>query len=159
MQRRPMKLPSTSLDARAGRMLRRVVLVAAVAVFAPVGLADAHQIDRDKARKVSDDLARSVCRDDNTCYGVFVEQCSKPTPHKARCKVHYWGEDFRGPYDCHWIDQWKVARDSNRVTWSRKVFNDTFKCRDGFGGHERARGAVTAGGDKANLTLALPRAH
>jgi len=145
--------------ARAKVMLASCIGLVVIASLAPS--AEGHQIDRNKAQKVSFDFAWDVCKDDNTCYGIVVEVCKKPSAHVARCKVHYWGEDSAGPYDCEWIDQYRLSRNSNRATWSEKVFNDTFTCYADWGGHdeEPMRSGATGTGERADIRSLVPRSH
>jgi len=116
-------------------------LVAAfVAALAAAATVSAHHIDATKVQKFDLEITRGTCKYDPTCYGVVVEPCQTPSAHVARCKVHYRGEDLIGPYDCEWIDQFKLERNSNKMTWNQRVFKQTYTC----GGRADLRNLIRA---------------
>ena len=90
-------------------------VAAFVAVLAAAGTVSAHQIDAKKLQKFDLEITRGACKYDPTCFGVVIEPCQKQSARVAQCKVHYWGELLTGPYDCEWIDQFKLARNSNKL--------------------------------------------
>ena len=139
-----------------------VAFVAAfVAVLATAATVGAHQIDVKKLQKFDLEITRGACKYDPTCYGVVVEPCQKLSARVAQCKVHYWGELLTGPYDCEWIDQFKLARNSNQFTWNKRVFDQTYTCYDNWGGHHslRARAGATGEGERADLRNLIPARH
>ena len=112
-------------------------VLAAIWVNSP-GTAEARKIDLGRVQHVSHRVVKGLCEDDNTCKGFDVEPCERKAKRVARCKVHYFGEDNVGPYDCHWIFEWSIRKGSNVLHLSRRVFENTFRCRNGSGGHFRA---------------------
>jgi hypothetical protein len=111
-------------------------LVAAVIAFGALAwTADAHRIKLGKAYNLSVRDAEAVCADDPTCLGTEVEPCRRINAHVARCKVHVFGEDKLGPYDCEWTDQWKIKKKRRRLIWNPRVFEQTLACYADSGGH------------------------
>ena len=101
------------------------VLVALISA----GSADAHKISKERVHQVSTRLVQDLCNRDRTCTSVEVEPCHREAKHIARCNVHYFGEDRRSPYKCRWVFEWSINEGSNRLHLSRRVFENTFKCR------------------------------
>jgi hypothetical protein len=54
---------------------------------------------------------------------------------RSRCKVHLFGVDAKGPYDCEWTDQRKLPKHGRRLIWNPRVFNQTLECYADSGGH------------------------
>ena len=124
--------------------MSRKLALAGLLVVTGAGLfaasAQAHTINPGKAQNYSLKLAFSVCKDDKTCYVVEVDPCKRVSDHKAVCKyVHYAGIDHIGPYDCEWVDGWKLTR-SGAYRWDARLMEDTIVCYDDDGGHFRHPG-------------------
>jgi hypothetical protein len=104
-------------------------IVALVAVLAFSSSAEAHKIKLGKARAVSERDALALCLDDPTCLEYGTAPCRRRTAHIARCFVLLAGEDKLGPWECTYIDQWKIKRRTgHRLFWNRFVFENTLKC-------------------------------
>jgi hypothetical protein len=111
------------------------LVAAAIAFGALASTADARPIKLAKAHNLSSRITQSLCAADPTCLGREVEPCRRISAQVARCRVHVFGEDKLGPYDCHWTDQWKVKKHPRRWTWSENSFKRTFHCNRDSGEH------------------------
>jgi len=104
-------------------------IVALIAVLAFSSAAEAHKIKLGKARATSERDALALCLDDPTCLEYGTAPCVRRTAHIARCFVLLAGEDKLGPWECTYIDQWKIKRRTgHRLFWNRFVFENTLEC-------------------------------
>jgi hypothetical protein len=110
------------------------VLLAALGTLVFAGTAGAHTLTKERALKASLRGAEKHCDNDPYCDTFNADNCRRPAEsghrrrHKVQCDVFLGGTDPEGEWQCTWVDQWSLAKESNKLRWSQAVYDETVDC-------------------------------
>lgn len=120
-------------------MCRRATIVTCLAVIgalAGAGTGWAHTLTIERGHKASLKGAQEQCENDApSCRTYSADNCRRPPRsghagnwrrHRVQCDITLAGTDGVGPWQCHWVDEWSIRRDENRLRWSSIVYHQTY---------------------------------
>jgi hypothetical protein len=105
---------------------RPVVILTVLGVFALGSVAEAHFLEKPRARKASENQARSVCNQVQGCQSSRVRNCPRKSSHRVQCNVRTFND---GGVICDWTDEWFIRGSSARLEYNFGKFNRTLRCR------------------------------